>query len=71
MAKLDLEIDVDEAVAEQLAKQERKIEKLEKKIDNLEATNEKLVSTFGRMKKAKDALLEAADYLDPFRYDDD
>jgi predicted nuclease with TOPRIM domain len=71
MAKIDMTVDVEEAVAEQLAKQERKIEAQGKKIDKLTDENARLTETMSKMKKAKDALLEAADWLDPFRYEDD
>lgn len=71
MAKIPIELDVDDAVEEIVTKLERKLEKVEKENIQLRADKMQLTETMGRMKKAKDALREAADWLDPFRYDDD
>jgi cell division protein FtsL len=66
-----MEIDVDELVTKELEKRDRKIKKQSERINELEVEVEKLHRTLTSMSKAKDALLEAADWLDPYRYEDE
>lgn len=68
MAKI--EVDVDEATAKLIEKLTRKIDRLEKDLEKAQKLLVDRERTFRAMSKARDALLEVADHLDPYRYDD-
>lgn len=71
MAKIPIELDVDDAVEEIVTKLERRLEKVEKENEKLTKRNTELETIFGKMKKVRDTIVEATDWLEPYRYDDD
>ena len=68
--EIKLEDIIAEGVRKEIDKRDRKIARQQERIDGLERETARLLTMLGGMKKAKDALLEIADQLDPYRYDD-
>lgn len=67
---MKIEVDVSDEVARQIAGYKSQITKLQRELELSQQKHEECLDILRRMSKAKDALLEAADYLDPYRYDD-
>lgn len=55
----------------ELKKRDRKIVTLQTQLEQKQQEIEKLSAVLGSMHAAKEALLSAADRLDPYRYEDD
>jgi cell division protein FtsB len=68
---MKIEVELPDAIASEVRKLNKQIESLTRTNYKLSTRNSELEATFMALKKAKDELLKAADWLDPYRYDDD